>query len=419
MTAKYELIDRGGYLPTGYKFDPVVLNAGLPLEFFEARNAIRIAQSAGAEQYATESYRKAVRQMDEADSMATRKHENKKSLIAVSREVVEKAEDAREISVKHIDEERLAHERRAGANREASANNRADDEAQRRAGAEADTAEAQRRRREADRNNLDAQSAAMQAAGAQAGAERDRDSAQRQQQAAEAESDRNRANAASSDAQLQQAAGAQADAERDRNTAERDRNDAQQQQRAAEADSDRNRANAASSDAQLQQAVRDREEIRARLLTQFNLILETRDTARGLVVNMSDVLFDSGKYTLRPLAREKLAKISGIVLAYPTLRLAVEGNTDSVGTEIVQSTTFRAARPRRAELSDATRSSGIFHDRERASASPGPSLPMKHRKAANRIVEWNWWYPAKSSAPKLFRLVCNPSRTRGTHSRFM
>ena len=48
---------------------------------------------------------------------------------------------------------------------------------------------------------------------------------------------------------------------------------------------------------------------------------------------MSDVLFDSGKYTLRPMAREKLAKISGIVLAYPSLKLAVEGNTDSVGTE--------------------------------------------------------------------------------------
>ena len=77
----------------------------------------------------------------------------------------------------------------------------------------------------------------------------------------------------------------------------------------------------------------DREELRARLLQQFNLILETRDTARGLVVNMSDVLFDTGKFTLRPLAREKLAKISGIVLGYPTLQLAVEGNTDSVGTD--------------------------------------------------------------------------------------
>lgn len=292
VNAKYELIDRGGYLPTGYKFDPVVLSAKLPLEFFEARNAMRIAESAGAERYATESYRKAVRQMDEADGMAAGRHGNRKALIATSREVVEKAEDAREISVKHIDEERAEHERRAGEDREASARAHANEESQRRLDAEAQAAEALHQRNEADRRNLDAQAAA------------------------------------------QQAAGAQADSERARLDAERARNDAQQQQQAAEAESERNRANAASSDAQLQKAIGDREELRARLLQQFNLILETRDTARGLVVNMSDVLFDSGKFTLRPLAREKLAKISGIVLAYPSLKLAVEGNTDSVGTEV-------------------------------------------------------------------------------------
>jgi outer membrane protein OmpA-like peptidoglycan-associated protein len=298
VDAKYELIDRGGYIPTGYKFDPVILNAKLPLEFFEARNALRIAQSSGAERYAAPSYQKAVSQMNEADALATGKHENKKSLISLSREVVQTAEDAREIAVKHIDEERAETERSAGAGREASSNARANEESRRRASAEAVTADA----------------------------ERDRNDAQKKQRVAEADSDRNRAAAASSDAQLQQAAGAQADAERDRN-------DAQQKQHVAEADSDRNRAAAASSDAQLKDAVRDREELRARLLQQFNLILETRDTARGLVVNMSDVLFDSGKYTLRPLAREKLSKISGIVLAYPSLKLAVEGNTDSVGTE--------------------------------------------------------------------------------------
>ena len=82
----------------------------------------------------------------------------------------------------------------------------------------------------------------------------------------------------------------------------------------------------------------DREELRAKLLQQFNAILSTRDTARGLVVNLSDVLFDTGKYTLRPLAREKLAKISGIVLAYPDLRLAIEGNTDSVGSDAMNQT---------------------------------------------------------------------------------
>jgi outer membrane protein OmpA-like peptidoglycan-associated protein len=284
VDAKYELIDRGGYIPTGYKFDPVVLNAKLPLEFFEARNALRIAQSAGAERYAAESYEKSVHQMAEADALASGKHENKKSLISLSREVVQTSEDAREIAVKHIDEERAEAERSAAAGREASAKARAKEESQRRVNAEAVTADAVRQRNEADRQNLNAQAAAQQAAGAQA-------------------------------------------------DAEKARNEAQQQQQAAEADSDRNRAAAVSSDAQLQQALRDREELRARLLQQFNLILETRDTARGLVVNMSDVLFDTGKYTLRPLAREKLAKISGIVLAYPSLKLAIEGNTDSVGTE--------------------------------------------------------------------------------------
>jgi outer membrane protein OmpA-like peptidoglycan-associated protein len=284
VDAKYELIDRGGYIPTGYTFDPVVINAKMPLEFFEARNAVRIAKSSGAERYASTSYDKAVRQMNEADTMAVGRHENKKALISLSREVVQTAEDAREIAVKHIDEERLAAERSAGADREADARAAADKEAQRRVTAEAATADANRQRNEADRQNADAQAAAQQAAAAQFEAE-----------SAKA--------------------------------------DAQAKQQAAEADSDANRAAAATSDAQLQVAVHDREELRARLLQQFNLILETRDTARGLVVNMSDVLFDSGKFTLRAPAREKLAKISGIVLAYPSLRLAVEGNTDSVGTE--------------------------------------------------------------------------------------
>src|SRR5271156_4806191 len=291
VDAKYELIDRGGYIPTGYTFDPVVINAKMPLEFFEARNAVRIAKSSGAEIYAATSYEKAVRQMNEADTMAVGRHENKKALISLSREVVQTAEDAREIAVKHIDEARLAAERAAGADREAEARAAADQEAQRRVTAEAATADADRQRNEADRqrNEADRQNADAQAA-------------------------------------AQQSAAAQADAERAKT-------DAQAKQQAAEADSDANRAAAVSADVQLEPAVHDREELRARLLQQFNLILETRDTARGLVVNMSDVLFDSGKYTLRAPAREKLAKISGIVLAYPSLKLAVEGNTDSVGTE--------------------------------------------------------------------------------------
>jgi outer membrane protein OmpA-like peptidoglycan-associated protein len=284
VEAKYELIDRGGYIPTGYTIDPVVLDAKLPLEFFEARNAVRIAKAAGAERYAGPSYENAMRQMKEADALATSRHGDKKTLISVSRQTVQTAEDAREIAAKRIAADRADNERNASAGREANAN--------------AATADAVSARDEADRKKHEAEVAARRAQGAQADAE--------------ADSDRNRAAAAAADQQTQQAKSAQA---------------------TAEADSERNRAAAASSDMQADQAIHEREELRAKLLQQFNLILETRDTARGLVVNMSDVLFDSGQFTLRPQAREKLAKISGIVLAYPTLLLAVEGNTDSVGTE--------------------------------------------------------------------------------------
>ena len=116
VDAKYELIDRGGYIPTGYHFDPVVLNSKLPLEFFEARNALRIAKSAGAETYAASSYEKAASQMKQADDLGTRNHVNRKALISLSREVVQTADDSREIAVKRIDADRTD----ADKNREAA-----------------------------------------------------------------------------------------------------------------------------------------------------------------------------------------------------------------------------------------------------------------------------------------------------------
>jgi len=284
VDAKYELIDRGGYIPTGYHFDPVVMNAKLPIEFFEARNAVRIAKSAGAEVYATESYGKAVSEMKQADDLAVMRHIQTKALISMSREVVQTADDSREIAVKRMDADRMNAEKDAEAAKLANARASARTEAQGRMDADAAAADANRRRMDADKAAADAQ----------------------------AESDRNRAAAAGAN---QVAA------------------DAQQAQRNAEAESERNRLAAANSDQQLKQAVEDREALRAKLLLQFNLIFATRDTARGLIVNLSDVLFDTGKSTLRPMAREKLAKISGIVLAYPDLRLAIEGNTDSVGSD--------------------------------------------------------------------------------------
>ncbi len=125
-------------------------------------------------------------------------------------------------------------------------------------------------------------------------------------------------------AQNAQLAAAQAQADANQQAAERARAEA----RAAEAE-----AQAASAYQQTQQANDQTEELRERLKAQLNQVLATRETARGLIVNMSDVLFDFNKYTLKPEAREKLAKVSGILLAYPGLSLQVEGYTDNIGSD--------------------------------------------------------------------------------------
>jgi outer membrane protein OmpA-like peptidoglycan-associated protein len=296
VDAKYELTGRGGYIPTGYIFDPVLISARLPLEFYEARNAVRIAESEGADHYAAASYANAIRQLTEANAMASRRNVEQKPLIAISREVVQTAEDSREIAEKARETER------------GDAKNR--DAAWREADAKAQSVIDAKARRRAEDAEASANAGQANAEAGQANAENEKAEADRKRKEAE----RNAADAQAGQ-QNAQAAAMTAD----------------QQRQAAEAESERNKAAAASSDQQLQQAMREREELRARLLIQLNTILMTRDTARGLVVNMSDVLFDTGKYTLRPAAREKLAKISGIILAYPTLNLAIEGNTDSVG----------------------------------------------------------------------------------------
>ena len=293
MNTKYELLERGGYIPTGYKFDPVVLNTKLPLEFFEARNALRIAQSEGAERYASDSYQHAVQLMNNADEYATRKNIDRKPLIAVAREAVQTAEDARAIAVKKIDEERLSNEREASANAQAKSQGQADDAIRQKQQAESDAARAQADKAQAESDAANARTAAANAESA----------------AAKAKSDMVDSQAASANA----LSAAQADAEQSRLAA-------QQAQLAA------------------QQAETDKAAMRTRLSEQLNKILETRDSARGLIVSMSDVLFDTGKYSLKPGAREKLSKVAGILISYPGLNIEVGGYTDNVGGDQMNQT---------------------------------------------------------------------------------
>jgi outer membrane protein OmpA-like peptidoglycan-associated protein len=307
VNAKYELMERGGYIPTGYKFDPVVLRANLPLEFFEARNALRIAQSEGAEQYAPDSYQHAVQLMNNADSAATSRHVDRKPLIAISREAVQTAEDARAIAVKKMDEVRLANERQDSSDAQARTQGQADEATRRKEHAESEAAKAQAARAQAESDTANAQAANAQAQSDASKARNDATDAQAATAKAQSDMANNQASSASA------LSAAQADAEQSRLAAEK--------------------ANLSAS-----QAETDKAAMRTKLSEQLNSILQTRDSARGLIVSMSDVLFDTGKFSLKPGAREKLAKVAGILLSYPGLNIEVGGYTDNVGGDAMNQT---------------------------------------------------------------------------------
>ncbi|HEY3443752.1 MAG TPA: OmpA family protein [Paludibaculum sp.] len=309
IDAKYELLQRGQYErlsnPLALKLDHK-----LPLELYEARNAVQIARSMGADRFATETFQKAEKSLAAAEAYQAR-NAGKKPVTMTAREAVQTAEDSRAIAVKRQEEDALMLERKLSADRESRSNSD-------RAAAEAETARVSR----------DAEAARLKA---QADSEQLTREKNAQATAALAEADRIK--------QLSEANAATARAEADRLRADNDAIAA-----AARAEADRlkrdNDAQRAASQAELDAVARqkaqleaDKVELRVLLLKQFNDILQTRDTARGLIVNMSDVLFDTAKWTLRPEAREKLAKVAGIVSGHPGLRLDVEGHTDSVGAE--------------------------------------------------------------------------------------
>ena len=254
-----QLLQRGHYQDAGLVSEPS--KDSRTLDLVQARNAVQVARWQQADKYAPEAFAKAQQALAQAEDYEKRKQGN--AISTAARNAVQAAEDARELSVRRQQEEKLANERKAAADAQAAEQQR--------------TADAQAAAEKEAQARADAQAATAQEAAARAQAQAD----------------------------AQQQAQARAAAEQQ----------AQQQREAAA------------------QAEQEKQELRAKLLEQFNRVLPTTDTPRGLVVNMGDVLFDTGKSDLRPAAREALAKLSGIVLNYPSLQLTIEGHTDSTGTD--------------------------------------------------------------------------------------
>lgn len=340
IDTKFDVLEGGQYtidMPVEH-LPASSADSRVPLDLLEARDAVAIARAAGAEQYASDSLAKAVDMLRRAEDYLQRK-QGRTPIGTAARGATQMAEDARVLTLRRKQEGRFAAERRARQEAQEKAEADARMAQQRAAEAQARSDEDARRRAEAERAQAEAQ--AQQEASLAA------------QQEAQARAEAARQAAEEADRQKEEA-------QREREEAERER----------------------------AQAVQQKEEMRARLLAQLNQVLQTRDTVRGLVVNMPDVLFDFNKYTLKPAARERLARVSGIVLAYPDLKLEIEGHTDSIGSEEYNQT---LSEKRAATVRDYLVSSGVSIDNVVARGL-GKSDPVADNSSAagrklNRRVE--------------------------------
>ena len=242
VNARYELLPRGMYTSQGKAsgFVPIRVDKKNPFELYEAENAVQLARIAGADRYAADSFQQAMAALAQAHQYESQKP-GQKPVITMAREAVVRAEDARVVALRRERDELETNRLNAEKERAESARIQAQEESQRRAQAEAERMAADNAKKEAlaAAEQANRERAAAQTAKLEADQARQAAIAQQQQLAAEAD----------------KARVAAADADRQRQEAERLRQDAEQQQT----------------------------QLRQQLLAQFNQILQTRDTARGLI----------------------------------------------------------------------------------------------------------------------------------------
>jgi len=321
LQARYELLKRGAYLieTDGVTVKRSAPEPGVPLDLAQARNAVEIARLTRADRYAADIYAKAARLLAEAEEARAR-HKGGNKIMMPARQAVQTSEDARIIALRRQEEIYQEQQRAAALQRENEARERARDEQDRRLQAEQNRLLAEQQRLDAERQRQEA--------------DLQRQQAEQQRLLADQRAEQEKAAAEAAHAAAEQQ---RLDAERVRAEAEQARQNAEAARAAAEAEAQQARA-AAEAQAQqarnaAEQAEREKAQLREQLRAELNAILETRETERGLVVNVSDVLFDFDSANLKPGAREKVARIASILHSHQDLKIEVEGHTDSVGSD--------------------------------------------------------------------------------------
>ena len=297
---------------------PIPADYSTPLSVLGARRAVEIAKRAGAERFADAEFRQAEIRLAALEQIWPRDRDKEKRFSGEAHEVTRLAEQARAIAEEQRARAHLAAERRTAE--------RTIEHAQ---------SEADRARNDADRARNEAERAKGEAASYREALDR---------------------------------------SEQELTEARRHVEDAKTEAERAKANEDLARIQAEHSRLQAERAVQERDSAQQQLFISLSKILETRREARGLIVNLSDVLFDFNQSTLKPGAKEKLAKLAGILLAYPgAYRIEIEGHTDAVGSDEYN---LKLSAARAGSVRDYITQAGIAADRITAARGLGKSRPV-------------------------------------------
>jgi len=294
-----------------------------PLDLLEARNAVRIAESSHADEYASDALKRAQQLLQQAEDDFN-SHHSDKTVETSARSAVQSAEEARMLGVRGEHQAKLERDRQEAHERAEQAENQAQSAQQQAQQAEAARQAAEQRAQAEQQHAQQVQQQAQEEA--QRRAQLEQQNEQAQQQAAQAQQ---QAQEAQQQAELQRQQAEQAQQQAQTEAQRRAAAEQQAQQSGQQVDEARRQAQEAQQRAQA--AETQQQQMRQQLRDQLNQILQTRDTARGLIVSMPDVLFDTGSANLKSTARERLAKVSGILIAHPDIKVEVDGYTDSTG----------------------------------------------------------------------------------------
>ena len=325
ITVHYQVFPRSTYLSQASPAPADIYrdHKNAPLDLLEARNAVRIAEGSHASEYASDALRRAQQLLQQAEDDFN-SHHSDKTVETSARSAVQAAEEARALSVRGEHQAKLEREQQEARERAEHAETQAQNAQQQAQQSEAERQAAEQRAQAEQQHAQQAQQQAQEEA--QRRAQLEQQNQQVQQQAAQAQQ---QAQEAQQQAELQRQQAAQAQQQAQTEAQRREAAEQQAQQTSQQVDEARRQAQEAQQRAQ--NAETQQQELRQQLRDQLNQILQTRDTARGLIVSMPDVLFDTGSANLKSTARERLAKVSGILIAHPDIKVEVDGYTDSTG----------------------------------------------------------------------------------------